>query len=243
MRLPTAFASLLLSSVVTALLTQTAFGEIYREDFPAGDLPAAGWDASYIGGNGNSAGTTAGGGDEFHWWYNNTALSDPPTEVTGASVTGEFGSIDAGTPGLTINWQQRQERSFDNDFADAPGIPIDVRIAVEVGGAWYASAAAFPTSGESQFSDGPWTEHSLGYDPAAANWLDLTLAAPGATIGGAAGADLAGDITGLGFVSTFSQYGTVNFNYVQVVPEPAAAALLTACAMVVPTRRRRRDDS
>ena len=45
-------------------------------------------------------------------------------------------------------------------------------------------------------------------------------ATPTAVVGGTPGAPLSGNITGAGFVATFSQYGTINFNFLEIGVPP-----------------------
>jgi hypothetical protein len=177
----------------------------------------------------------AGGaqGEGFHWWFNFTQLQDPVVTVTEASVTaaGEIATPITPVPDLAISWEQRMENMQDNSFGATTGIPVSIRIAVQMNGAdWYASNMAFPTTDTGVGSMGAWDAYSLEFNPAAANWRNLTLnpvvpmsATPqGAEIGGTPAGPLTGDITGVGFVSTFSQYGTINFNFIEIGVPPIA---------------------
>ena len=86
--------------------------------------------------------------------------------------------------GLGFSWSQHLETT-------AGGNPVNVRFAVQTAsGNWYASNAGFPTGTVGVGSQGNYDPQSLLYNPARANWRDLTLGATpaeGVTIGGSAG--------------------------------------------------------
>jgi hypothetical protein len=219
---------------------------LYREDFPSpagdGTLASVGWDGTNIGVSGHSAGLFGDATDGFHWWFSNTAIA-AATTTTEMSFTTEMAPIDSTTPALTVAWEQRLERQFDDAFGDASGTgtPVDVRVALRVGGQWYASANAI-SSGNTVSAT--WTPQSLAFNPAAANWLVLSDvdATPGVTLGAAAGSNLSGTITGAGFVSSFKQRQTINFNFMEIsgVPEPASLGLAACAAIGLAAIRRKR---
>ena len=216
----------------------------YREDFgTTGDtgttLADYGWDATHIGtadalntAAANSAGVVPG--NSFHWWFNNTQLQEPVVTVTEASVTaaGEIATPITPIPDLAIIWEQRLENMQDNSYTTVPtGIPAVVRVAVQMNGTtWYASNNTYPTTdnGVGGGLNLNYSAYTLPFSTAAANWRDLTLntivpmsATPqGATIGGVPAGPLTGDITGVGFVATFSQYQTLNFNFIEIAVPP-----------------------
>lgn len=215
---------------------------LYREDFTDaemndGTLADIGWVGTDIGAGGNSAGIY----DTFHWWYNNVSLASM-TANTGLSYTTENPPISTATPLLTLSWAQRLERQFDDGFGDASGTGTgpDVRPAVLIGGQWYASAAAVSTG---NVTSAAYTAHSLAFNAAAANWVLVggVDGSGGVTLGAAPGANLSGDIAGVGLVSTFHQYQTVNFDYFEVsgVPEPASLGLAALGVLAAAAVRRR----
>ncbi len=220
---------------------------LYREDFTDaeandGTLADVGWVGTDIGAGGNSAGIY----DTFHWWYNNTTIASMTTN-TGLSYTTENAPISSATPMLAILWAQRLENQFDDAFGEGTGTGtgVDVRPAVQIGGQWYAAATAVSTGNlDNTTTGGTYTPQSLAFDPAAANWLLVSDVdgADGVTLGAAPGSDLSGNITGVGLVSSFHQYQTVNFDYLEVsaVPEPASAGLLAVGAWSAALLRRRR---
>jgi hypothetical protein len=77
----------------------------------------------------------------------------------------------------------------------------------------------FPTGTVGQGSQGNYDPQSLAYNPARADWLDLTLGATpaeGVTIGAQPAADLTGNITGIGFIGAFLTQSTVHIDFVDV---------------------------
>jgi hypothetical protein len=231
-------------AALVILAAPAASQTFYREDFAmpgVTTLVGHGWDPTHIGtadalntANVNTAGVVPAGGAEgegFHWWFNFTQLQDPVVTVTEASVTaaGEIAAPIAPIQDLAISWEQRLENMQDNAFGATTGIPVVVRVAVQMNGTdWFASNTTYPTTDTGVGNQGPWEAHSLPFSFNAANWRNLTLntivpnspTPQGATIGGAPAGNLSGNITGVGFVSTFSQYGTVNFNFIEVGVPP-----------------------
>jgi hypothetical protein len=221
---------------------------LYREDFTDaeandGTLADVGWNGTDSIG---SAGSSSGIFNTFHWWYNNSTIASGLTP-SGLSYTTENPAIASSTPGLTIAWAQRLENQFDDAFAEATGTGtgVDVRPAVQIGGQWYAAAAAASTgNADNTTTGGTFADQSLAFNAGAANWVlvEGVDGVDGVTLGAAPGADLAGNITGVGLVSTFHQYQTVNFDFVEVsgVPEPASLGLLACGAASAAAFRRRR---
>jgi hypothetical protein len=120
---------------------------------------------------------------------------------------------DPANAGLGFSWSQHLENT-------AGGNPVNVRFAVQTAnGNWYASNAVFPTGTVGVGSQGNYDPQSLLYNPARANWLDLTLGATpaeGVTIGSQPAADLSGNLTGIGFIGAFLAQSTVHIDFVDV---------------------------
>ncbi len=138
------------------------------------------------------------------------------TSTTTPGSTFPAAGIDPTLPanaGLGITWSQHLE-------ANAGGNPVHVRVAVQTaGGNWYASNGIFDTGTVGQGSQGNYDPQALLYNPAKANWLNLTLgatAAEGVTIGATPALDLTGNITGVGFVASFVAQSTVHIDFVDV---------------------------
>jgi hypothetical protein len=213
----------LLTSLALAAAGIATAATQYREEFPSdnGDtLPDVDWDEAYIGANGNTAGVSANdAGVTYLWWYNATGLGE---KQTAAVTTKEFAATTTKNPNLVINWEQRLENQQDGSETDVTGTPVDIRLAAEVGGKWYASKAVYATTPAGVGNGGPWDVRSATFNPAADQWIELKLGDSGAELGAAPSSALSGDLTGVGFVATFSQPQTVNFNFVEIagVAEP-----------------------
>ena len=82
--------------------------------------------------------------------------------------------------------------------------------AVEVGGAWYVSTNT-PITTAATSAGAIFYQSSIIYNPTAANWNILTNTSV-VGIGPLAGANLSGDITGIGIVARLSNSGSWNFN-------------------------------
>jgi hypothetical protein len=200
----------------------------YRQEFSndkGEGLQEIGWDDSHIGGNGNTAGVSKNdAGVQYLWWYNATGLN-PATTVTAACVTNKMPPLPVSTPDVTFSWEQRLENEKDDNDTDVAGTPAELRLAVEVGGKWYASAAAFQTTPAGVGNGGKWDAQKIVFDPAAKNWRELTLAGSDAKLGAAPADNLSGDLTGVGFVAVFAQHQTVNIHFLQI--DAAAAPAMT----------------
>lgn len=225
-------------TVLTVLAAESGLAaKLYREDFTSEgdspDLSVFGWNESETGTNGGSTGAYGDPGgtpqDGFQWWYSNTSLA-AATTVTELSYTTEFSPIDVADI-TDLSFEYRLERQFNDDFTSGSGTGTGVitRLALQLGGQWYVSAASF-NSGNVESAD--WTLRSLAFDPTDGNWrvLNDVDGAPGVSLGAGAGFDLTGSVTGVGLVSTFNRYQTINYNFVEIagVPEPTTFGLL-AC--------------
>jgi hypothetical protein len=138
------------------------------------------------------------------------------TSTTTPGSTFPAAGIDPTAPanaGLGFSWSQHLENN-------AGGNPVHVRFAVQTaGGNWYASNGVFDTGTVGQGSQGNYDPQSLLYNPAKANWLNLTIGATapeGVTIGAQPAVDLTGNITGIGFIGAFVAQSTVHIDFVDV---------------------------
>ena len=262
---------LLATGAIAVLITASpaAAQSYYRENFgdfaPDGtpldsstDLTDYGWDDTHVGSYDQSVLTitaatniTAAGvgpGNSRVWWWSGTQLTNPATTDTGAILTREFSAtpVDSAIPELAIRWEQHlQEMQTNNYVFLQTGIPIDVRVMVQMNGTgdtdnWFASNAVFPTTNPPVGEGGAYLEYTMDFDGAKASWRAVTLttvgpavtgpdpngpevapASPqGAALGAAPAVDLAGMITGVGWVSTFSQHSNVNFSFIEILVPP-----------------------
>lgn len=96
--------------------------------------------------------------------------------------------------------------------------------AVQLDGSdWFVSATPVGAPTEE------WQTHEMAFDPTAANWNTLTVSGTGttnagATIGAPAGSDLAGTVTGGGFVVTRTGSATQNFDNLTLFGGASAGA-------------------
>jgi hypothetical protein len=163
-----------------AMADSAMAAKVYRQDFPndkGEGLQEIGWDDSHIGGNGNTAGVSKNdAGAQYLWWYNATGLS-PAATVTAACVTSKIPPIPTSTPELAFSWEQRLENQKDDNDTDVTGTPVEVRLAIEVGGKWYGSEAAFRTTPAGVTSGGQWDAQKIAFNPVAKNWREVTFPA------------------------------------------------------------------
>lgn len=142
--------------------------------------------------------------DQFYTWQGAAMTNAYYTATgfgTGPSGTVEFTNISPATyPYITL--------SIGNQGGTTPA-NLTVRFIVKVGGSWYASAKPIPTPVAT--SGGPYETDSLNYNPAATNWLALTITPTGATLGSPASSNLSGDIQGAGITIAWANAGSWNF--------------------------------
>lgn len=236
--------ALFLAAAMAATLTAGSARAVslYLEDFtdPQGDGGAL----SDVGWNGSDSIAAAGGSsgifNTFHWWYNASSMASALTP-SGMTYTTENPAISTATAGLTFSWAHRLENQFDDAFGEGSGsgVGVDVRPAILIGGQWYASATPVSTGNV----EGPFVTNSLVFNSAASNWVLVNDVdgTSGVTLGAAPGGSLSGNISGVGLLSTFHQYQTANFDFLEVtaVPEPVSAGLLVAGLVGLAHRRRR----
>ncbi len=84
-------------------------------------------------------------------------------------------------------------------------------IAVQMNGTnWYVSANPLPVP--TATDSGTYNTYTLNFNPAAANWKNLTIATSGGLVGSVASSDLSGVMTGAGLVFVTIRSGG-NFNF------------------------------
>jgi len=170
----------------------------------------------------------AAGGDGAIYAFEGSA-------ATTAFYTGV--GIDTGVSGLpfpTIDPSGYPAVSFSVDIMPnyLPADNVSSYIAVQMNGTnWYVSAFPLPVP---PVQGTNFVTYSQQFHTNAANWNVLTITNTGAAIGGAAGADLTGNITGAGLVAVHTGAGTHNYdnflittNTVAVTPPSLVAAPLS----------------
>jgi hypothetical protein len=237
---------------------------LYEETFaggPAGTgqglLPDLGWVAS--------------GAQQYNGWYNNetqfinSATSGPINGATGVYIGAQGSSTlqyvaltttdtsGAGTYGLTsfsdISLSSNPSLNF-SIFSQlqgggVAGDMITGYFLVQNGGQWYASSSGItpPTSPHNAANN--FDPRSLTLSGAAANWDLVTGVGTGTiTLGSAAGSDLTGNITGVGFLEGLISTGDYSsWNYadfaVTATPEPTSLTILGGFGLLSLFIRRR----
>lgn len=123
----------------------------------------------------------------------------------------------AGLPFPNINVASYPDLSFSVDLAPSfSSSNVTAFFAVQLnGGPWYVSSSALPVP--TATDSATYSTYSMAFNPAAANWKNLTIAANNATIGSTAAGNLRGVMTGLGLVFvTVGSGGTFNFDNVSI---------------------------
>jgi len=133
----------------------------------------------------------------------------PATTVYYATTVSDTNQ--AGLPFPNINLAYYSDLSISVDIAPTfNSANVTAYLAAQLnGGAWYVSANPLPVPvGDT----GTFTTYSTLFDPAAANWKNLTVTASGATVGSIASGKLSGIMTGAGLVFVYTGSGG-NFNF------------------------------
>jgi hypothetical protein len=118
----------------------------------------------------------------------------------------------AGLPFPNINVASYPDLTFSVDIAPNSATSPDVTayLAVRLGANWYVSANPLLTNAA---TSAVFSTYTQAFDPAAANWRNLTVNATSGTIGSTATSDLHGVMTGAGLVFvTVGAGGTFNFD-------------------------------
>ena len=107
---------------------------------------------------------------------------------------------------------------------------LTASVAVQINaGAWYVSSTPLPLDTSS--ASATYLTVTQAFTATASDWDSLTLSGTGATIGNAAGANLSGNITGVGLVFNFTASGSYNVNDFQVTGNVTVPASLGSIAV------------
>jgi hypothetical protein len=200
---------------ISLMVTNPAVGLIYSETFPfVGPLvitypvSSAGWMEAAVSSAPNALYQTSGSDGAVSAFFAN-----PATTVYYATTTSDTNQ--AGLPFPNINlasYGNPSSLNFSVDIAPDSATPDNVTayLAVQINGAnWYVAATALPVPA---VSNATFTTYSLPFNPAAANWKNLTISTSGGIIGSPAAGDLKGVMTGAGLVFVYVGAGG-NFNF------------------------------
>jgi hypothetical protein len=198
----------------TVTVTNPPVGEVYLEQFPfvgpvAGNksLATVGWTEA-VPNNPNvifqtQSLTSEGAAFAF--------LGSPATTVYYTSTA--LDTNQAGLPFPNIRIASYPSLNFSVDIAPTfSASNVTAYIAVQMNNAnWYVSAAPLPVPTASDSS--AYGTYTLNFNPAAANWKNLTIATTGGLVGSTASSNLSGIMTGAGLVFvTISSGGNFNFD-------------------------------
>jgi hypothetical protein len=202
---------------IALTVTNPAVGLIYSESFPfvgplggAGNnypISSAGW-VEAVSGAPNALYQTSGSDGAVFAYF-----GTPATTVYYATTASDTNQ--SGLPFPNINLAAYGDPSSLNLSVDiAPSSSasnVTAYLAVQLNGAnWYVAASPLPVPTASD--DPTFTTYNTAFNPAAANWNNLTVSSSGGIIGSAAAGDLKGVMTGAGLV--FVTVGTGgNFNF------------------------------
>ena len=199
--------------VTTLTVTNPAVGVIYDEAFPFVG-PVAG---NYSLGNVGWVAASANGANDL---YNVTPLTSQGAVFAflGSAATSVYYTTTAtdtnqsGLPFPNVNLAGYSSMNFSVDIAPVfASSNVTAYLAVQLNNAnWYVAANALPVPTASD--SGTFATYSTVFNPAAANWKNLTVINSSGVIGSAASGNLKGVMTGAGLVFvTVRTGGTFNF--------------------------------
>jgi hypothetical protein len=257
--------AVLMTSGLLGTATMASAQALYQETFNgeaaqtgSGPLSDVGWSASGVVG--------------WSGIYNNRTGS-PTDAATSLAISGENAVIYAGASGGTHGYlaiyttdasgagSKGQSSFSDISLSLNPTLNFSVYLQeeqagstgpgyfiVQNNGSWYASALGLtpPTAVDPTGSFGSFNQDSQNLTGAAANWVNVSgIGGSTITLGAAAGGDLTGNITGVGFIENLTAATTGAWNYTDFqvstpVPEPTTLALLGGAGVFAVLMRRRR---
>jgi len=143
-------------------------------------------------------------------------LGSPGTTVYYATTATDTNQ--SGLPFPNIRLASYPSLNFSVDIApnSASASNVTAYLAVQLNGAnWYVSASAL--LGPNAASNSAYSTYTMAFNPAAANWENLTVSSSGGLIGSPAASNLGGVMTGAGLVFvTVGTGGTFNFDNFQI---------------------------
>jgi len=201
----------------TLFVTNPPVGFVYSEEVPfvgpAGgnySIATIGWNEAVSGGpftvyRSGTAGTTSQGNGAVFAYSGGAATSVFYTTTT--SDTNQ-----AGLPFPNISVASYSSLDFAVDIApnSASSTNVTAYLAVQMNGSWYVSATPLLTNAPQSAA---FTTYTQTFDPAAANWRNLTFTVNGGTVGSPVASNLSGVMNGAGLVFVYvGTGGTFNFD-------------------------------
>ncbi|MFZ0826332.1 MAG: hypothetical protein WAO02_02820 [Verrucomicrobiia bacterium] len=198
----------------TLTVTNPPVGLLYSEQFPfvgpvAGNYPisSVGWVEAVPSAPNALFQTTANTSEGAVFAY----LGTPGTVVYYATTANDTNQ--AGLPFPNIKLASYPSLNFSVDIAPTfAGSNVTAFVAVQINGtSWYVAANPLPVSNIPD--SGTFSTYTMAFNPAAANWKNLTVTGSGGLVGSTAGGNLNGVMTGAGLVFvTVGTGGTFNFD-------------------------------
>jgi len=201
-------------SGATLNVTNPPVGLIYTEGFPfVGPVPgnypisSVGWVESVLNAPNalfqESSETSEGAVFAYFGSVATTVYYTTTASDTGLSGL-PFPNIDLAAYGNSLNFSVQIAPQF-------AASNVTAYVAVQLNNTnWYISASPLPVANSSDSAT--FSPYSMSFNPAAANWNNLTVTTSGGLIGSAATSNLKGDMTGAGLVFvTAGSGGTFNF--------------------------------
>ncbi len=207
----------------TLTVTNPSVGLVYSEGFPfvgpvAGNYPISsiGWveavpgtpNALYQVGTAQTSAASQGAAFAY--------LGTPGTTVYYATTASDTNQSGLPFPNIALAAYPNLSISADIAPNSASATNVAAYVAVQLNGAnWYISAN--PLLGPNAASNSVFSTYTMNFNPAAANWNNLTVTSSGGLIGSAAAGNLSGVMTGAGLVFvTVGSGGTFNFDNFQI---------------------------
>jgi hypothetical protein len=195
-------------------VTNAPIGQLYSETFPYVGPVAGSLDP--IGRSGWVQAVSGGGNDVFEIGLSSDGAvfafrNAPDTTAYYTTSTNDTNQAGVAFPNINLAFYPYPSLNISVDVApQTNSANVTAYLAMQIGTNWFVAANPLPTP----TVDSPtYTTYSTAFNPAAANWKNLSISGTGALIGAPAAGDLKGTMTGAGLVFvTVGAGGTLNFD-------------------------------
>ncbi len=195
-------------------VTNAPIGQLYSETFPYVG-PVAGTDDP-IGRSGWVQAVSVGGNSVFEVGLTSDGAvfafrGAADTTAYYTTSTNDTNQAGVAFPNINLAFYPPSSLNISVDIApQTNSANVTAYLAVEIGTNWYVAATPLPTP---TVDSSTFATYTTAFNPAAANWKNLSISGTGALIGSAAASDLKGTMTGAGLVFvTVGAGGTLNFD-------------------------------